>query len=62
MAEQPMEEVNQVVAFEVGMVKIGKQQYKNWEVAWKKLKRYLEERGNQTDEKAPKRRKCKKIW
>ena len=60
MIEQPMEEVNQVIAFEVGMVKTGKQQYNNWEVAWKKLKKYLEEREKQNRRKISKEKKMQK--
>ena len=32
MEEQPMEEVNLVVVFKVGMVKMGKQKYNDWKV------------------------------
>ena len=43
-----MEEVNQEVDFEVGAVKIGEQRCNNWEVAWKKLKKFHEDKGKQS--------------
>ena len=43
-----MEEVNQEVDFEVGAVKIGEQRCNNCEVAWKKLKTFLENGGKQS--------------
>ena len=62
MAEQPMEEVNQVVVSKVEILKISKHQYNNWEVSWKKLKNTWKKGETETNEKAPKRRKCKTIW
>ena len=38
-----MEEANQEVDFEVRAVKIGKQWWNNWEVAWKKFREYLDD-------------------
>ena len=38
-----MEEVNQRVDFEIGMVNIGEQRCNNWEVTWKKFRKYLED-------------------
>ena len=42
-----MEKVNQEVDFEVGVVKSGEQRCNNREVAWKKLKKFLEDGGKQ---------------
>ena len=46
-----MEEVKQEVDFKVGVVKIGEQRCNNWEVAWKKLKTFLEDGGKQSKSK-----------
>ena len=43
-----MEEVNQEVDFEVGVIKSGEQRCNNWEAAWKKLKKFLEDGGKQS--------------
>ena len=43
-----MEEVNQEVDFEIEVVKIGEQRCNNWEVTWKKFRKYLEEREKQS--------------
>ena len=42
-----MEEVNRKVHFEVGVFKIGEQRCSDWEVTWKKLRKYLEDGENQ---------------
>ena len=38
-----MDEVNQEVDFGVGVVKIGEKPCNNWEVTWKKFRKYLED-------------------
>ena len=45
MTKQPIEEVNQEVDLEVGAVKIVEQQCNNWNEAWKKLRKYMEDGG-----------------
>ena len=48
-----MEEVNQEVDFRVGVVKIGEKRFNNWEVTWKKIRKYLED--------GRKQNKCKDL-
>ena len=52
-------EVNQEVDFGVGVVKIGEKRCNNWEVTWKKFRKYLEDGGSKTNAKTSNRTKSK---
>ena len=46
-----MEEVNQEVDFKIAAVKIGEPRRNNWEVTWKKFRKYLQDGESKTNAK-----------
>ena len=46
-----MEEVNQEVDLKIGAVKIGEPRCSNWEVTWKKFRKYLQNWESKTNAK-----------